>query len=96
VIPLEKYPDKPLPAAAKENLAYTYKSNAFLLDVLATIVQENYGVLQDPVSTGCGVTRAFSFCTYLSAYEAILGGLCGAIARIEGGGEWKEGGAWVA
>ena len=36
-IPLEKHPDRPLPAAAKKNPAYTYESKAFLLDVLATI-----------------------------------------------------------
>ena len=36
-IPSEKHPDRPLPAAAKKNPAYTYESKAFLLDALATI-----------------------------------------------------------
>ena len=36
-IPSEKHPDRPLPATAKKNLAYTYESKAFLLDALATI-----------------------------------------------------------
>ena len=36
-IPSEKHPDRPLPAAAKKNPAYTYESKAFLPDVLATI-----------------------------------------------------------
>ena len=37
VIPLEKYPDRPLPATAKKNPAFMYELKAFLLDVLATI-----------------------------------------------------------
>ena len=37
MIPSEKHPDRPLPAAAQKNLAYTYELKAFLLDVLATI-----------------------------------------------------------
>ena len=36
-IPSEKHPDRPLPATAKKNPAYTYKLKAFLPGTLATI-----------------------------------------------------------
>ena len=56
MIPSEKYPDRPLPAAAKKNPAFMYELKAFLLDTLATIG----GKILDSLVSGITVANLMS------------------------------------